>query len=84
MLKVLYNIKENGSLTPQLARINPGDVIDLSAPGGTFVGTKEPAVWIATGTGIAPFCSMLRSGLAGNKILVHGERRTEQYCFYEE
>lgn len=80
-LKILYNIKADGSLTPQLAHLKPGDSVDVSEPGGSFIGTKEPAVWIATGTGIAPFYSMLRSGLAENKILVHGVRRANQFYF---
>jgi len=80
-LKILYNIKEDGDLTPKLARLKAGDWMDVSEPGGTFVGTQEPAVWIATGTGIAPFYSMLRSGLAENKILVHGVRRADQFYF---
>lgn len=80
-LKVLYNIKEDGSLTPQLAHLQPGDTIDLSEPGGTFIGTHDPALWIATGTGIAPFYSMLRSGMGENKVLVHGARFANQFYF---
>jgi len=80
-LKVLYNVKNDGSLTPQLARLKPGDAVELSEPGGSFIGTPEPAVWIATGTGIAPFYSMLRSGLGANKTLVHGARFENQFYF---
>jgi ferredoxin--NADP+ reductase len=83
-LKILYNIKEDGSLTPQLASLKAGDLVDVSEPGGSFIGTEEPAVWIATGTGIAPFYSMLRSGQAENKILVHGVRRADQFYFSKD
>ena len=83
-LKVLYNLIEGGNLTPQLARLKPGDSIDVSEPGGSFIGTEDPAVWIATGTGVAPFYSMLRSGLAGNKVLVHGVRRASEFYFSSE
>ena len=84
MLSVLYNIKAGGSLTPRLARLSPGDSIRLSEPGGTFVGTEAPALWIATGTGIAPFYSMLRAGLGHNKTLLHGVRHANQFYFHTE
>ncbi len=80
-LKVLYNLKEDGALTPRLAQLRPGDALDVSGPGGTFFGTEDPALWIATGTGIAPFYSMLRSGQAENKVLVHGVRHANQFYF---
>jgi len=83
-LKVLYNIKDDGELTPQLAQLKPGDLIDISKPCGSFIGTKDPAMWIATGTGIAPFYSMFRSGLGENKILLHGVRYAEQFYFSDE
>jgi ferredoxin--NADP+ reductase len=80
-LKILYNIKEDGALTPHLAQLCPGDAIEVSEPCGTFVGTHDPALWIATGTGIAPFYSMLRSGLGENKMLVQGARFNNQFYF---
>jgi ferredoxin--NADP+ reductase len=80
-LSVLYNIKQDGALTPRLARLSPGDRIKLSEPGGTFIGTQAPALWIATGTGIAPFYSMLLSGLGHNKTLLHGVRCGNQFYF---
>jgi ferredoxin--NADP+ reductase len=83
-LRILFNIKEDGALTPQLARLKPGDEVWVSEPGGSFIGTADPAVWIATGTGIAPFYSMLRSGMAENQLLLHGVRHAEQFYFHEE
>lgn len=83
-LCVLFNIKESGFLTPRLARLRTGNKILVSAPYGSFLGTDEPAWWIATGTGIAPFRSMLRSGLGRNKRLVHGVRKLNQFYFSGE
>lgn len=83
-LSVLYNVKEGGALTPKLARLSPGDSVELSEPGGTFVGTEAPALWIATGTGIAPFYSMLRAGQGHNKTLLHGVRYVDQFYFHAE
>ena len=83
-LRILFNIKEEGALTPNLAQLQPGDPVMVSEPGGCFSGTADPAVWIATGTGIAPFYSMLHSGLAANKTLLHGVRLAEQFYFSPE
>jgi len=83
-LCVLFNIKPDGFLTPKLAELKVGDTVYASAPYGTFLGTNEPAWWITTGTGIAPFHSMLRSGMGKNKVLVHGARRLSQFYFSDE
>ncbi|MDF7800969.1 FAD-binding oxidoreductase [Pontiellaceae bacterium B1224] len=83
-LCVLYNIKEDGFLTPRLSKLKVGDSVFASAPYGTFLGTDEPAWWIATGTGIAPFRSMLHSGLGQHAMLVHGVRHLNQFYFEDE
>lgn len=82
-MAVLFNVKEEGSLTPRMAALRPGDALLVSAPYGTFLGDEAPAWWIASGTGIAPFYSMFRSGLGGNKTLVHGVRYPGQFYFGE-
>ncbi len=82
-LCVLFNIKEDGFLTPKLAELNEGDTVYASTPYGTFLGTQDPAWWIATGTGIAPFNAMTAAGMAGNKVLVHGVRHLNQFYFSE-
>lgn len=81
MITILFNVKDDGFLTPRLAELAAGDTVYASVPYGTFIGTKQPAWWIAAGTGIAPFCSMRRSGLAGNKVLVHGARGPDRFYF---
>jgi len=81
---VLFNVKETGSLTPRLASLKPGDRILMSAPYGSFRGDTSAAWWIGSGTGIAPYYSMLRSGLGINKKLVHGVRFMNQFYFGEE
>ncbi|MEE9368603.1 MAG: FAD-binding oxidoreductase [Pontiella sp.] len=83
-LCVLFNIKEDGYLTPKLAQLGIGDSVYASAPYGTFLGTADPAWWIATGTGIAPFRSMMLAGLAENKKLAHGIRHLNQFYFDDE
>jgi len=83
-VRILFNIKEDGFLTPKLAGMIPGEKILVSNPYGSFLGTNEAAWWIATGTGIAPFYSMIKSGLANKKKLIHGVRKLNQFYFEDE
>ncbi|MBN1986283.1 MAG: oxidoreductase [Prolixibacteraceae bacterium] len=83
-IRILFNIKEDGFLTPQLASFIPGEPIFVSKPYGSFLGTREPAWCIATGTGIAPFYSMFQSGLFENKKLIHGVSYLNQFYFEDE
>ena len=83
-IRILFNIKQDGYLTPKLASLIPGDKILISKPYGSFIGTSEPAFWIATGTGIAPFYSMFQSGQFENKTLIHGVRHLNQFYFEDD
>ena len=83
-LSILFNIKEDGVLTPQLAGVIPGMKIWTTKPYGSFKDNKKVAWWISTGTGIAPFYSMFRSGISENKTLIHGVRNLSQFYFEDE
>jgi len=83
-VKILYNVIDEGYLTPRLCDLAEGDTIWITEPRGEFLYDPAPAVWIATGTGIAPFYAMLRSGKHDNKILIHGERCLERFYFYDD
>ena len=83
-IRILFNIKEDGILTPELASMIPGEKILVSKPYGSFLGTAEPAWWISTGTGIAPFYSMFQSGFKKDKKLLHGVSRLDQFYFEDE
>ncbi len=67
-----------GRMSAFLADAAPGTLLDFSGPHGYFVFLPSPrrAVFVATGTGIAPFVSMVRSGIRGF-ILLHGVRTRE-------
>lgn len=64
---------DRGEFTPVLSTADIGTRFEISKPDGyfTFKPSCRPPVWVATGTGIAPFCSMVRSGITGFTLL-HG------------
>lgn len=83
-MQILFDLKENGQLTPKLAELLPCNRIYVSKPYGSLLPTNEmPMWWIATGTGIAPFYSMLRSGFIAEKLL-QGAREASQFYFESE
>jgi ferredoxin-NADP reductase len=59
------NRVEDGRISPLLFAMQPGDSIEMSLPLGMFVMRTPPreSVFIATGTGIAPFRAMLQAHL---------------------
>jgi ferredoxin/flavodoxin---NADP+ reductase len=56
----------------------------VSTPFGWFTSSNEPAWWIASGTGIAPFASMFYSGLGENKVIVHGAKYADSFYFQDD
>jgi len=84
VIQILYNVKDDGWLTPRLSEHKFGSTIYMTKPEGDFIDDESPAWWIASGTGIAPFASMFRSGLKTNKTLIHGGRFTHSFFFEKE
>lgn len=83
-LQVLFDLKEDGWLTPLMAKMKAGDELYVSKPYGSFLPEPEhPMWWIATGTGIAPFYSMLCSGYRPERLL-HGARALNNFYFERE
>jgi ferredoxin--NADP+ reductase len=83
-IKILFNIKDDGYLTPRLALCKKGDTILISPPFGNFICDVEEAFWIASGTGVAPFVSMIFSGIYEGKTLIHGSRTLSDFYFQKE
>lgn len=83
-VRILYNVIDEGYLTPRLSDLDEGDTIWITEPRGEFLYDPAPAIFIASGTGIAPFYSMFRSGQFENKVLIHGERYLERFYFFDE
>ena len=86
-LEFLIRLVPGGSLTPSLWRLRPGDRVRVGPPKGLFTleaGDPRRHLFLSTGTGIAPFLSMLGSLLGrppaaaadrdpgGPPIVIHG------------
>ena len=83
-LEVLIKQVEGGSVSRQLARLAPGALLDCDGPFGYFTIPAPrrggPLLFVASGTGIAPFHSFARSYPGLNYRLLHGVRSaTERY-----
>jgi ferredoxin--NADP+ reductase len=82
-----------GPLSPRLARLQAGDTLFVARnPAGFLVLSEVPAaqtLWLmSTGTGIAPFISMVRAGTPWakfrNLVLVHAVRHARELVYREE
>lgn len=83
-MQIIFDLKEDGLLTPQLSTLDVGDTFYVSKPYGSFLPDNEmPMWWIATGTGIAPFYAMMRSGYTA-EMLLHGAREASNFYFERE
>jgi benzoate/toluate 1,2-dioxygenase reductase component len=73
-----------GMLSPRLAALAPGDLLRFSGPHGYFLYQSDavPLIFVATGTGVAPFVSMVRAG-ARAFTLLHGVRHAEDLYYRE-
>lgn len=63
--EISLNLVEDGIFSPHLFRMQKGESVETSAPLGYFV-LRDPAreaIFVATGTGITPFRSMLMAYL---------------------
>jgi len=71
-----------GKVSGFLSTAEIGTSLSIHGPHGyfTYKPSPRPAVFVATGTGIAPFCSMARSGLT-DFTLLHGVRLPEDLYY---
>lgn len=75
---------DGGEYSPILASAEQGTHLSFTGPLGyfTYRPSENPAVFVATGTGIAPFLSMVRSGIA-DFTLLHGVGAATSLYFQE-
>jgi benzoate/toluate 1,2-dioxygenase reductase component len=74
-----------GRLSPRLAESKVGDLFQASPAFGYFTFNTSPRhpVFIATGTGIAPFVAFVRDGVRDFDLL-HGVRSAEELYYHQE
>jgi len=82
-MSIFFDVYEAGFLTPKLAELNPGDELLVSEPFGKFVSSDKDEWWIATGTGVAPFVSRLKSDTKMPLRFIQGARYVNQFYFQE-
>ena len=80
-IRLCIHFIEEGVFTPLLSTASIGTCFNFVGPRGyfTFRPSERPPVFIATGVGIAPFCSMGRSGITGFALLHEAEEFNEFY-----
>ena len=92
-LEFYINLVPSGALTPRLFALRVGDRLWLSAKiTGMFTLDQVPAdkhiILIATGTGLAPYMSMLRTELASGSTrrtaVIHGARHSWELGYRSE
>ncbi len=83
-LELLIKEITDGLVSKNLKKLVPGDELEIEGPLG-FFGLEEDAVrqgkkflFVASGTGIAPFHSMVKSIDGLDYTLLHGVRYTEE------
>jgi ferredoxin/flavodoxin---NADP+ reductase len=78
-LEVLVREVANGKVTPRLKKLQPGDELEVDGPFGFFrfqptMFPSQKFLFVATGTGISPFHSFVKTYPELNYMLVHGVR----------
>lgn len=74
-LEFLIRRMPGGEVTSWLANLRPGDALNISQPFGWF--RPGPGTFIATGVGIAPFLSVLRSNQEIRPTCLYGLRHVQ-------
>jgi ferredoxin-NADP reductase len=87
--ELCLNLAPEGLFSHHLFRMKPGDTVEMRPPLGTFVLRQPPrdSLFIATGTGIAPFRSMLRAHLNSSSpqfTLLFGVRHESHLIYRDE
>ena len=82
-LEFLIREVEDGDVSPELRRLKSGDSIEVDGAYGLFTlpeSTPEEKsyVFVATGTGIAPFHGFIRSRFNLDYLVLHGTRLVKE------
>lgn len=85
-LEFLVKEVKTGYFTPRLRKVRIGQLLDINGPFGRFGIAKEKEtthkhIFIASGTGIAPFHSIVKTNPDLNYHMIHGVKNaTEAYA----
>ena len=87
--ELCLNLAPEGLFSHHLFRMKPGDTVEMRPPLGMFVLRQPPrdSLFIATGTGIAPFRSMLKAHLSASSpqfTLLFGVRHESHLAYRSE
>ncbi|MBW7907903.1 MAG: hypothetical protein H3C50_03150 [Kiritimatiellae bacterium] len=85
-LRLLIRLIPGGVTTPRLAKLVPGDAVEFTGPTGSFLlrDDDRPIWFIATGTGIAPLRSFVRTAPHLRPVVLHGVRQAEELYYRDE
>ena len=88
-LEVLVKEVKEGYFSPRLSKLQSGDLVEVDGPFGNFqIDDKQQDsskfIFIASGTGIAPFRSMVRTYPDLDYQLIHGVRYGREAYAKEE
>lgn len=84
-LEILVKEVLNGFISPKLKNTKPGEYLQVEEPRGYFslpeqISSGDKYLFVATGTGISPFHSMIKSNPEINYEILHGIRRFKDAC----
>lgn len=82
-LEILIREVEEGIVSKSLHKLKEGDSLEVNGPFGFFMANSQPPgnrkfLFIASGTGIAPFHSFIRSYPETRFTLIHGIRTADE------
>jgi ferredoxin--NADP+ reductase len=82
-LEIIVREVENGIVSRKLRRLNPGNPLEVQGPYGFFLTNAQPPgnkklLFIASGTGIAPFHSFVKTYPNADYTIIHGIRTIDE------
>jgi len=82
-LEIIVREVENGIVSRKLRRMNPGNNLEVNGPYGFFLTNAQPPankklLFIASGTGIAPFHSFVKTFPDADYTIVHGIKTIDE------
>ena len=87
-LEVLVRRVEDGLVSKQLCEVEPGDVVSIGGPYGHFKLIEtiqdKSLLFIATGSGISPYHSFVKSYPDLNFRLIHGTSHSDEHYESED